>query len=82
VKKPAIQDVRLPPGLQVIASFCRDVKSNLDVLTGRLNNRLDPVNVRQLTAVAAPTKAEYDKLAAYVSEVATLLNQVIARMDE
>jgi hypothetical protein len=65
------------------SSFGRCVKQVLDILTGRRENKLEPLYLNLRTAAGAnPTKAEYDALCADVVETREKLNALIARFDE
>ena len=80
--KSKIPALVLPPEFRSQARYFEAVKENIEVITGQRNNKITPVNVRALTAAAAPpTKAEYDALAVYVSDVARVLNALLARLD-
>lgn len=81
-KKQSIPALVIPPEFRPMARFFEAVKENIDIITGRRSNKIAIVNVKKLVAAAAPTKAEYDALAVYVSEVATAVNALIARLDD
>ena len=81
-KKQQIPSLILPPELRTQLRFFEAMKENIEVITGRRNNKIAQINVRQLVAAAAPTKAEYDTLAAYVSIVANTVNALLQRLDE
>ena len=81
-RKTSLPALVLPPEFRSQARFFEALRENINVITGRVNNKITLVNVKKLTAVGAPTKAEYDALAVYVSEVATAVNSLISRLDE
>jgi hypothetical protein len=61
--------------------FDEAVKDNLEVITGRRNNRLMPATILSQPAAGAPTQAEYDALRRDVVAVNEVLTAVLARLD-
>lgn len=57
------------------------LKTMLETLTGRRNNKIDVPKAQTLTFSATPTKAECEALFSHVSEVRSTLEQLINRLD-
>lgn len=83
MKKPTVPAVgNLTEQLRPIGPLLEALRENVQVVTGRRNNKLAKLNVRKhVAAGASPTKAEFDALAADVAALATTLNQLIDRFD-
>lgn len=63
-------------------TFLRNVKTMLEILTGRRNNRIARLFPKLLSSAgAAPTQAEYNALAAQVVALQDKVNELLARFD-
>lgn len=76
MKKPPIPERQNDPNAWA------NIRMTLDILMGRRGNKIQPITVKKLTSVAAPTKAEYDALASQVVYLQQQFNALVARFDE
>lgn len=62
-------------------SFGTQVKTMLEILTGRRGNKIAKLFPKLNTSVAAPTKAEFDVVCAQVETLQEKINELISRFD-
>jgi hypothetical protein len=75
MKKPALPD----PSNR---GFPEAIRTWLQIMCGRRENRIEPPAFRPLTFSASPTKAECEALLTYTNDVNRALRALIERLDE
>lgn len=81
-KKLNIPTVSLPADLATrLGRWFEAVGQNINIITGRVNNKITPVNIRALTVSNPPTQAEVQAVYQYATDAANKVNEVIARLD-